>query len=298
MKLTLEQSRLMTRTLFFVLFLLAPLLDIFRLDLYAGNFILLGFDWTLGLEPFQRGEVDALALALTLLYRVFIPALLLVGFGVWLAWRFGRIYCGWLCPHFSVVEMINRLMLRASGKPTIWEHQSVPGSSPPQRIFWLWTLLAAVGIGFVWAVSLLTYLLPPTVIYHNLFAAELTRNQALFIGVATTLFTLEFLFARHLFCRFGCAVGLFQSIVWLANDNAMVVSFDKSRGSECKDCLQDCDNACPMRLQPRKRKRHIFTCTQCSECIQACDQVQHGDGLLRFKSSASATVIPIKKREK
>ncbi len=292
MKLTLRQSRLITRTLFFILFLLAPLLNIFRLDLYAGNFILLGFDWTLGLEPFQRGEVDASAAVFALLYRVFIPLLLLVGLGVWLVWRFGRLYCGWLCPHFSVVEAINRLMVRASGKPTLWEHKPLPDSPPAQSIFWLWTLLAALGIGFLWAVSLLTYLLPPTVIYHNLFAAELTRNQALFMGVATLLFTLEFLFARHLFCRYGCAVGLFQSIIWLANDKAMVVSFDKSRGDACKNCLQDCDNACPMRLKPRKRKRHMFTCTQCSECIQACDRVQEGKGLLRFKSSK---VIPIKK---
>jgi len=80
-----------------------------------------------------------------------------------------------------------------------------------------------------------------------------------------------------------------------------VVSFDKSRGDACKDCLQDCDNACPMRLQPRKRKRHMFTCTQCSECIQACDRVQDHDGLLRFKQGDESLpgerrrVIAIKK---
>ncbi len=294
MPLTLKQQRFITRTAFFILFLLAPLLNIFRLDLYEGNFILFGFDWTLGLAPFQRGEASALEAAWNILYRVFIPVLSLLGLGVWIVWRYGRIYCGWLCPHFSVVESINRLMVKASGKPTIWESQPLPGSAPAQAIYWLWTLLAAVGIGFLWAVSLLTYLLPPEVIYHNLFAGELTRNQALFIGVATLLFTFEFIFARHLFCRYGCAVGLFQSIIWLANDRAMVVTFDKSRGDLCKDCLQDCDNACPMRLQPRKRKRHMFTCTQCSECIQACDRVQQGDGLLRFKSSK---VIPIKKWE-
>ena len=239
--------------------------------------------------------------AWNLLNRVFIPILLLLGLGVWLVWRFGRIYCGWLCPHFSVVESINHLMLRASGKPTIWESQPLPGLPTLQPLFWLWTILAAIGIGFLWAVSLLTYLLPPDVIYQNLFAAELTRNQALFIGVATLLFTIEFIFARHLFCRFGCAVGLFQSIIWMANSKAMVVNFDKSRGDACKDCLQDCDNACPMRLQPRKRKRHMFTCTQCSECIQACDRVQDNDGLLRFKQGdeglpgQSQRVIAIKK---
>jgi ferredoxin-type protein NapH len=28
------------------------------------------------------------------------------------------------------------------------------------------------------------------------------------------------MFARHLFCRFGCAVGLFQSLAWMANPKA------------------------------------------------------------------------------
>jgi len=295
MSLTLKQQRLITRSSFFLLFLFAPLLDIFRLDLYEGNFILFGFDWTLGLESFQRGEASALEATFNIVTRAFLPVLGFIGFGIWLAWRYGRIYCGWLCPHFSVVESINQLMLKASGKPTIWEDQSLPGWVK-QPIYWLWTLLAAVGIGFLWAVSLLTYLLPPDVIYQNLFSAALTRNQALFIGVATLLFTLEFLFARHLFCRFGCAVGLFQSIVWMANPKAMAVTFDVASGDACKSCIQACDNACPMRLNPRKRKRHMFTCTQCSECIQACHGVQNGKGLLSFEDGDSDSVkkvIPI-----
>jgi hypothetical protein len=34
---------------------------------------------------------------------------------------------------------------------------------------------------------------------------------------ATTVLSLEFLFARHLFCRFGCAIGIFQSFAWMTN---------------------------------------------------------------------------------
>lgn len=300
---SLKQQRLITRSAFFILFVIAPVLDIFRLDLYEGNFILFGFDWTLGLEPYQRGEMGGIEAAINVLYRGFLPLAGIVGIGIWLAWRYGRIYCGWLCPHFSVVETINHLMLRASGKPSIWEAKKLPSEQADgsqlstNRLYWLWTVVMAIAIGFLWAVSLMTYLLPPDVIYPNLFNAELTRNQSLFIGVATLLFTLEFLFARHLFCRFGCAVGLFQSIVWMANPKAMEVTFDVRRGDACKSCVQACDNACPMRLKPRKRKRHMFTCTQCSECIQACHVVQDGKGLLSFEDGGSSLVkkvIPIK----
>ena len=41
---------------FFALFVLAPPLDLFRLDLTLGHFILFGQAWTLGLDPFLRGE--------------------------------------------------------------------------------------------------------------------------------------------------------------------------------------------------------------------------------------------------
>lgn len=286
---SLTNKRLLTRTVFFLLFVFAPILDLFRLDLYQGHFILLGMDWTLGLGAFQRGENDAMQAAVNLLLRGFIPLLLLLALGFWLAWRYGRIYCGWLCPHFSVVETINGLMLRACGRPSLWERK-LPGQQADgsilqtSKLFWIPTIVAVIFFAFLWAVSLLTYLLPPSVIYSKLFAAELTRNQALFIGIGTLLFSLEFLLARHLFCRYGCAVGLFQSIIWMANKSAMVVSFDRERGDACKTCVQACDNACPMRLNPRKRKRQMFTCTQCSECIQACNTVQGGvDGLLQWQ---------------
>ena len=35
-----------------------------------------------------------------------------------------------------------------------------------------------------------------------------------------------------------------------------------------------CEHACPMRLKPRSTKRHMFTCTQCMQCIEACENVQ------------------------
>jgi polyferredoxin len=133
------------------------------------------------------------------------------------------------------------------------------------------------GFALLWSVALLTYLLPPFEIYHNLFTASLTRNQALFIGVGTFLFSIEFLLARHLFCRFGCAVGLFQSLAWMANRRAMVIGFDNDRAAACKRCNNACDNACPMRLQPRTIKRKMFTCTECGQCISACTQVQQRD---------------------
>ena len=296
----LQKRRLAFQAGFFLLFVLAPPLDILRIDLTRGHAILLGMDWTLGIDAFLTGQGDISEAAFNLFWRGFVP---LIGGGalfLWIAWRYGRLYCGWLCPHFSVVEMINNLMRRASGKPSIWERRPLPELQPdgsretPNGWYWLPTLLAVFGFAFVWAVVLLTYLLPPAEIYANLLSGELTLRQSLFIGAATAALSVEFLLARHLFCRFGCAVGLFQSLSWMANDRAMVVGFDTARAGSCQDCNNACDNVCPMRLKPRTIKRKMFTCTECAQCISACTQVQGGEpdrSLLRWVTEDQALQV-------
>ena len=135
----------------------------------------------------------------------------------------------------------------------------------------------ALAFAFLWAVALLSYLLPPTEVYGNLFSLSPTRNQALFIGVATGVLFIEFTLARHLFCRYGCAVGMFQSLAWMANRRAMVVGYSRERAHACADCPSFCDHVCPMRLKPRNIKRLMFACTQCGQCIDACNTVQRNN---------------------
>lgn len=278
---TRQRYRLWLRSAFFALFVLAPPLDIFRLDLTLGHFILFGQNWTLGIDAFRAGETGAAKTALNIILRGFMPIAIVAALLIGVAWRWGRLYCGWLCPHFSVVEAINGLMLRTIARPTIWERHPQHGAQANWRL-WPLTLLAIIGFAFIWALSLLTYLLPPNEIYHNLLNGELTRNQTVFLSVGTAIFCIEFLMARHLFCRFGCAVGLFQSLAWMANHKAMVVGFDNRRIEACVDCTAACDAACPMRLKPRSIKRRMFTCTQCSRCLDACETVRapHGDDSL------------------
>jgi len=280
-----QRQRLVTQTGFFVLFIIAPVFDLFRYDLNAGHAWLLGMEWRLGLDDFMAGRIGALEAGMNVLLRLFLPILAGAFVFIWVAYRWGRLYCGWLCPHFSVVETINKLMLRASGKPSVWEKETLPpwepDGTPRQRDvrWWLVVVPAAVLFALTWAVVFLTYLLPPAEVYGNLFGGTLTRNQALFIGVFTFVLSMEFLFARHLFCRFACAVGLFQSLAWMSNRDAMVVGFQRRRASDCASCLPDrasaCDMVCPMRLNPRNIKRHMFTCTQCGQCLQACEHSQH-----------------------
>lgn len=294
----LQRRRALFQTGFFVLFLAAPPLDILRLDLQLGHFILFGQDWTLGIDGFLAGREGIGQAAFNLFWRGFLPLFGGAALFLWIAWRFGRLYCGWLCPHFSVVEVVNHLMWRASGKPSLWDRRPLPRLQPdggiidPDPRHWVTAFVAVVAFSFLWALALLTYLLPPAEIYRNLFSGELTPNQLRFLIAATLAFAVEFTLARHLFCRFGCAVGLFQSLAWMANDRAMVVGFDTGRAKACADCNNACDSACPMRLKPRTLKRKMFTCTECAECISACRQKKGMDqGLLRWVRGRDALPV-------
>ncbi|MCK9387308.1 MAG: 4Fe-4S binding protein [Sulfuritalea sp.] len=280
---------------FFILFIVAPVFDLFRYDLTRNHAIVLGMEWRLGLDALFAGGISGTEAAINILLRLLLPIIGGAALFIAIAWRWGRLYCGWLCPHFSVVETINRLMRRACGKHSIWDRKAEPAKNPDgtpfsiNRWWWLPTLLLAVAFAFCWAVALLTYLLPPAEVYGNLWNLAPTRNQAIFIGAATTVLSLEFIFARHLFCRYGCAVGLFQSLAWMSNRGAMVIGFQRPRAAECATChapdgpgYAACEGVCPMRLRPRQAKAAMFACTQCGQCIAACATVQRdrADGTL------------------
>ena len=264
---------------FFLLFLLAPALNLLRFDLTETQLWVLGFRWSLGIDAFVHGEATAAQVAIDILLRGILPVVLLAVGLLTVAYHYGRLYCGWLCPHFSLVETLNELLHRASGKLSFWDRGARPrGGRAPDRRWWPLFVLSCAVFGFLWAITLLTYLLPPATVWGNLVHGTLTPNQARFIGVAGLVFTLEFLFARHLFCRFGCAVGLFQSLAWMANPKALVIAFDRGRARDCRSCSTTkapggaaCDSACPMRLTPRNIKRQMFACVQCGQCITECE---------------------------
>jgi ferredoxin-type protein NapH len=282
-----QRHRLWWQMGFFVLFCVAPIFDLLRYDLVRGHAYFLGLEWRLGLDAFFAGEITGHEAALNILLRLLLPILVTAVVFLFIAWRWGRLYCGWLCPHFSVVETINRLMRRASGKYSLWDRKALPEKDPdgaPARRdarWWLPTIALSLAFAFSWAVVLLTYLLPPAEVYGNLAALSPTRNQFIFLTAATTVLSLEFIFARHLFCRYGCAVGMFQSLAWMSNRGAMVVGFARQRGADCATCYaaegpgySACEGACPMRLRPRSTKNAMFACTQCAQCLSACQTVQ------------------------
>ena len=297
----LQRYRVLAQIGFFALFALTPVFDLLRYDLTEKHAYFLTFQWHLGIDDLIAGRVDPRTAAVNLVLYLFLPLLGAAALVIGVAWKWGRLYCGWLCPHFSVVETINRLMLMATGKHSLWDKNKTPPwepdgtPAPRDPRYWLLVVPAAIGFAFAWAVVGLTYLMPPFQVYHGLLNFSLYRGEVIFLSAVTTVLTLEFLFARHLFCRYGCAVGIFQSFAWIVNKKAMVVGFERKRLTDCAGCLNGhgsaCDAVCPMRLKPRNVKRWMFACTQCGQCISACGTVNRDNPqgtLLHWVSNEAA----------
>jgi len=297
----LQRYRVLAQIGFFALFTLTPIFDLFRYDLTEKHAYFLTMQWHLGIDDLIAGRVEPRTAAVNIILYLFLPLLGTAALIIGIAWKWGRLYCGWLCPHFSVVETINRLMLVATGKHSLWDKNQTPpwepdGTPMPRDPrYWFLVVPAAIGFAFAWAVVGLTYLMPPFQVYHGLLNFSLYRGEVIFLSAVTTVLTLEFLFARHLFCRYGCAIGIFQSFAWIVNKKAMVVGFDRKRLLDCASCLNGhgsaCDAVCPMRLKPRNVKRWMFACTQCGQCVSACGTVNRNnpDGqLLRWVSNDAA----------
>jgi polyferredoxin len=225
-----QRRRLYFQLGFFALFLLAPALNLLRFDLTEAQLWVLGMRWSLGIDAFRAGHIGPTEVALSILLRGVLPVLLLAGAFLAVARRYGRLYCGWLCPHFTLVETLNNALHRACGKLSLWDKRPTPRANiKPSARWWPVFFGLCAGFGFLWAITLLTYLLPPATIWGNLVRGTLTPNQARFLIIGSAVFTAEFALARHLFCRFGCAVGLFQSLVWMSNPQGMVVAFEIGR---------------------------------------------------------------------
>ena len=305
---TMQRRRLFFQLGFFALFLLAPALNLLRFDLNEAQLWFFGQRWSLGIDALKAGEITAQQAAIQIFTRAFLPGIAVVVAFLAVAYRYGRLYCGWLCPHFTLVETLNSALHRASGKLSVWDkHRTERANVEPSARWWPVFGALCLTFGFAWAITLLTYLLPPVEIWGNLVHGALTPNQTRFLVIGTAVFTLEFAFARHLFCRFGCAVGLFQSLAWMANPKGMVVSFDREHARDCRSCSTSvyaqgsaCDNGCPMRLHPRNIKRMMFSCVQCGQCLDSCEETQESKGrapLLEWKVGADAVKETLRQRK-
>ena len=93
MRLNLEQLqkfRNITQAGFFLLFVLAPALNLLRFDLNEAQLWFLGMRWSLGIDALAKGEINATQAGISLVLRAFLPAIILIAVFLGVAY-FGKL---------------------------------------------------------------------------------------------------------------------------------------------------------------------------------------------------------------
>lgn len=267
---------LIVQPFFWALLLLSPVLHLFQLNVIDQHMVAWGKTY-----PFQQ-------YALMWVPIVFFACVLIIAVisTVW-----GRLFCGWVCPHNTLTEWTRPIRtLIGIGKKTY----------RLQRLEKRWPWLRVVNIIFslIWATAI-TYLISTLFLFYFVpvewFLSHLqagTLPIIVWFGQGLMMLIGYFmLYAGHEFCRSACPYGISQSLSayltakWIPME---IRHKDGENWSACKKC-HACQSACPVDIDPRDPENLVMGvgegCFNCGECIDACRYVQGAqskEGLLYF----------------
>ena len=219
---------------------------------------------------------------------------------------FGRVFCGWLCPHNVFLEMVYRRIETWCEGPahrraiqdgrTPWP----PGLIARKGAKWLLWIAVTGGLA-----NATTALFVGTESFRlGLFIDPAAQpTAATFFAVAFALILFNFAWFREQTCTIVCPYGRLQAA--LIDRDTLVVAYDAKRGEprgrkdtttgDCVDC-KACVAVCPTGIDIRNGIQ--LECINCTACIDACDQVMHRlsrpPGLIRYTSENALEGKPLR----
>jgi len=248
---------------FLLLFILAPVLGLFRIDILAGAFVI---------GSYQIWFAD---FAIVFGAWFLIAGLLVLSYS-WL----GAVFCGWACPQGLLSELgsgwMHHLLGRRAGLAV--DGSGVDVALRKKKWFnWLLLSLAFVAASMVFALIPVLYFYPPLVVWHFV---TLQRDIAMPLSMYWIYFVfcmimlLDIGFIRHLMCQNFCIYRIWQHS--FKTSETMRIGYDATRSDECVKCGY-CASACAVELDP-KHTEVYSGCTACGECIVACDHLHERKG--------------------
>jgi len=235
-------------------------------------------------------------------FLITLAALSFVVFIILFTVVFGRVFCGWVCPHTVLMEMVFR-------KIEYWIEgdalrQKLLNSAPwtGKKIF---KKLGKYSIFFIISFIVSNFLLAFIIGIDDLWKIVSDNPSNHIAGLSsmlifTAIFYWIFAWFREQACIMVCPYGRLQGV--LLDKNSLVIAYDYVRGEprgkinkneertqgDCIDCNQ-CVEVCPTGIDIRNGTQ--LECVNCTACIDACDNVMDKinkpRGLIRFASESN-----------
>jgi cytochrome c oxidase accessory protein FixG len=211
---------------------------------------------------------------------------------------YGRIWCGWACPHTVFLEHVYRRIERwiegdAVRRRSLAAAPWGPGKIARRVVKHAGYFIVSLAITHL----LLAYFISIPALW-GMVRQEPGRHwfAFVFVSLATGVVYFNFAWFREQLCIIICPYGRLQSA--LTDENTMVIGYDAARGEprgpvgstaagHCIDCDR-CVRVCPTGIDIRQGLQ--MECVGCAACIDACDEVMRRlgrpTGLVRYDSLA------------
>ena len=167
---------------------------------------------------------------------------------------FGRIWCGWACPHSVFLEQVFRPIERliegdAQARKKLdrqpWDADKITKRAIKYGIFFIIAALIAH--------LFLAYFISIPELYRWMTSSPTEHWGAfVFMAVATGIIYLNYSWFREQLCLVICPYGRLQSA--LIDDDSLIIGYDEGRG------------------EPRgpAKKEGVGDCIDCIRCVQVC----------------------------
>lgn len=212
---------------------------------------------------------------------------------------FGRIWCGWACPHTVFLDHVYRRIERWIDGDAVKRRALAAAPMSGGKFFkralkhTLYVLVSAIITHLF-----LAYFVSLPAVWAMVSAAPAEHWSAFaFVTIYTAGLYFNFAWFREQLCIVICPYGRIQSA--LIDDHSLVVGYDEKRGElrgkpgtegvgDCVACNR-CVQVCPTGIDIRQGLQ--MECVGCTACIDACDdvmtKVKRPTGLIRYDSQAA-----------
>jgi cytochrome c oxidase accessory protein FixG len=209
---------------------------------------------------------------------------------------FGRLWCGFACPHTVFLEAVFRRIERWIEGPAAARaklDKAPPSAGKLLRRAAKYAVFLAISA--VITHSFLGYFMPVAEVVQAMTSPPAQHLTAfLFAAVSTVIVFVNFTWFREQLCIVVCPYGRLQGALY--DQDTLLVGYDQRRGEprapagtagggDCVDCYR-CVAVCPTGIDIRNGTQ--MECVGCANCIDACDEVMHRlgrrPGLVRYDS--------------